>query len=219
MNWTWRGMLTELGYSAAQQDEIIARIAEFDRREEMRIQELYSVTPALVPCNTLDDLNSLLDRSNLDLKITFSTCRILILADRLYGLGIGVEYYLKRCTAHHVLGVAYDFNSVLTLAKEDGVDILIVVGLQSNIENYQAVDDLRRRFSTTPVMWAALDMPVRIVCKMHDITMCFDRHKGLEMLAEYITELSRFVPTRRSPIKRCMSRFWKWISIVLNDRR
>lgn len=136
-------------------------------------------------------------------------------ADRLYGLGIGVEYYLKRCTVHHVLGVAYDFNSVLTLAKEDGVDILIDTGLQSNIENYRAVDDLRQRFSTTPVMWVALDMPVRMVCKMHGITICFDRHKGLEMLAEYITELSRFVPhlppetTRKSPITGWMSRFWK----------
>lgn len=216
MNWTWGGMLTELGYSTIQQNEIIARIVEFDRREELRIQDLYSMTSTLVQCSTLEDLNRLLDCSDLNLQLNYAPCRILILADRLYGLGIGVEYYLKKCTAHIVLGVAYDFNSVAALTKEYGVDILIIAGLQSNFENYHAVDDLRQRFSTIPVMWAALDMPVRMVCKMHNITSSFDRHKGLEMFAEYITELSLLVPhphpetARKDPIVRLLSRFCNW---------
>lgn len=202
MERTWEGMLTELEYDKAQRNKIVARIEEFDRIEDTERQKLYRDFPMIsdfVKCKTLENLNSLLDCSNLNLRITNASCSVLILADRLYGLGIGVEYYLKKCTMHSVLGVACDLESVMALVEENRVDVLIIAGLQSNNRNYSAVEFLRRRFSTIPVMWAGLDYSVRMVCKEYGVFAAFDRHRGLDLLAEFITELSPYIPRPHPP--------------------
>lgn len=188
MEWTWERILTELGYDKAQRTDIITRILAFNRREDMR-------TGGLLKSGDLQELNRLLGRSNFKRYIACPPRNILILADRLYGLGIGLEYYLHTCTPHKVFSVAYDFDCVVSLARKQHIDILIVAGLQHDSRNEIAVDFLRRRYQTYSIMWAGLDSAVYMTCQLFHINLPFDRHRPLEELAEYLSELSQAIPS------------------------
>lgn len=93
-----------------------------------------------------------------DCKQCNYNAKVLILADRLNGIGIGLQYYFTKFTKLKVCGVASDFDMALKMSKNKTIDMLIIIGYQRKKENYQIVQELKAKNSLTQIIfWATID--------------------------------------------------------------
>lgn len=129
----------------------------------------------------------MLERSSNEF-ITTPDGNILILTDRLYDLGLGLQYYLCKYTNFHVLGVAVSYENALELTREQTVDILIVCGYQSHAKNYQVIPMLRRKMGTNVVMWALLDGLIHSICVDNQIKYQYSKYEPVQNFIRYILE-------------------------------
>lgn len=111
---------------------------------------------------------------------------ILILADRLYGIGIGLEYYFRKNTEFTVLGVAKTLEEALDFSEQIEVDIIVSVGYQENKDNYKIIQILNQRKKVISFMWALIDELTAYHYEIYYMTGIFDRNKPLENFVEYI---------------------------------
>ena len=112
--------------------------------------------------------------------------RVLILADRLYAQALALQYFLFRCTALDVAGVAWDGNSAERLLAGGPAGLLIMAGLQEDDGSYDLIPDLQSRFGARSLLWAGQDRSTALVCTEKKITCRCDRHAPFPLLVSFI---------------------------------
>lgn len=135
MNYSLNYLMNELRYNDEKKDKVFLEI-------ELGEQITYNKTFVHFMLKDITDCKQCNYNAN-----------VLILADRLNGIGIGLQYYLTKCTKLKVCGVASDFAMALKMSNGKTVDILIIIGYQRKEENYQVVKALKSRYSLTQIIF------------------------------------------------------------------
>lgn len=153
-------MLMEMGYDVAETER---RINRFDKS-------------ALTVMSTLIRLH-LSERME---PVPFPK-KVIILADRLYGTGLILQYYLMKYCGANVLCVASSNEETMRAARACAPDCLVLVGFQENARNYAAIGELRKaKHPPIVAMWGNLDGLILGICKQYHIERMADRQRPIQ---------------------------------------
>lgn len=115
---------------------------------------------------------------------------VLILADRLNGIGIGLQYYLTRYTKLNVCGVASDIDMALKMSDGKTINILIIIGYQRKEDNYQIIEVLKSRNSLTQIIfWASIDTLTKSLYRQYHMDNFVGRNDPVQGLVSLINTL------------------------------
>lgn len=118
------------------------------------------------------------------------TANVLILSDRLYGIAVGVHYFMRKCTGANVV-VTYNGRNALDAAENTEFDYLVIAGYLHDEHGYEIIPKLRKR-NPPPriVMWARPDGLIQSICMEHNIFYVIDRWKPVDELVAFLKAIN-----------------------------
>ena len=127
---------------------------------------------------------------------------VLIISDRLIERARELSSYL--CSVGiHVVGLVENKEQALKV-QDQPIDFLIIAGYLKNKQNYEVINEYRKRHKTfTAIHWAMLDSLISSYCNEYKIPLMFERTRPMSDFVVYLQEHSlscSYSPDEEIPI-------------------